>query len=403
MKKLVAPFPYFGGKRRWADIVWEKLGDPDVYAEPFAGSIAVLLSRPHEPRSEVVCDLDGFIVNFWRAIRSDPEAVAYWADYPTFHHDLTARHKWLVDWGVRHREIITDDPTFCDYMAAGWWVWGISNWIGGGFCSIRESKNPTDGIPYGGAHAVGGRGVQAVRKSIPNRPSDKRPLAAQHAGSVVGVQVSRRGLPSSGRRVRDSIPCLNSVSGAKGISAQRARIPKFRDSIPRMCQPPGTGEGVTVHRRTIEEKRPGVSRRAGGGKGVNVIRKFNAQMPRIVAPPGHGTGVTVHRKGGPTIKPYPPAGRIGSGARLIPWFFELADRLSKVIVLNRDWTSAVTPSVLRDHESTKTPSIAVFLDPPYLTENRSDMYQSDSDGSSDRCTAASTPGSGRSSMVTVTG
>ena len=43
---LAAPFPYFGGKRRAAPIIWQRLGDPSGYVEPFAGSAAVLLARP---------------------------------------------------------------------------------------------------------------------------------------------------------------------------------------------------------------------------------------------------------------------------------------------------------------------------------------------------------------------
>lgn len=36
--ELVAPFPYFGGKRRAAPIIWRELGDPAGYVEPFAGA-----------------------------------------------------------------------------------------------------------------------------------------------------------------------------------------------------------------------------------------------------------------------------------------------------------------------------------------------------------------------------
>lgn len=43
---LVAPFPYFGGKRRAAPMIWPRLGDTPNYIEPFAGSLAVLLARP---------------------------------------------------------------------------------------------------------------------------------------------------------------------------------------------------------------------------------------------------------------------------------------------------------------------------------------------------------------------
>ena len=65
---LVAPFPYFGGKRRLAPIIWEHLGDPVVYVETHAGSLACLLARPNgEGKREIVTDTDGGICNFWRA------------------------------------------------------------------------------------------------------------------------------------------------------------------------------------------------------------------------------------------------------------------------------------------------------------------------------------------------
>jgi site-specific DNA-adenine methylase len=43
---LRAPFPYFGGKRRAAGLVWGALGRVNTYVEPFCGSAAVLLARP---------------------------------------------------------------------------------------------------------------------------------------------------------------------------------------------------------------------------------------------------------------------------------------------------------------------------------------------------------------------
>lgn len=43
--RLQAPFPYFGGKSRIADVIWQRLGDVANYVEPFAGSLAVLLQR----------------------------------------------------------------------------------------------------------------------------------------------------------------------------------------------------------------------------------------------------------------------------------------------------------------------------------------------------------------------
>lgn len=67
-----APFIYFGGKARIASLVWERFGDTANYVDPFAGSLAVLLSRPDDhqwwDRTETVNDLDGNISNFWRSV-----------------------------------------------------------------------------------------------------------------------------------------------------------------------------------------------------------------------------------------------------------------------------------------------------------------------------------------------
>ena len=131
---LAAPFPWFGGKSRAAAQVWAALGDVDNYVEPFAGSLGAMLLRPHPPRIETVNDADGLLVNWWRAVRADPEAVAHHADWPVSEADLTARHLWLVG----RREAITAglvDPDWFDAKAAGWWVWGACCWIGSGWCS----------------------------------------------------------------------------------------------------------------------------------------------------------------------------------------------------------------------------------------------------------------------------
>ena len=93
---LAAPFPYFGGKSKIADMVWERLGAVPNYVEPFFGSGAVLLRRPHKPHIETVNDKDGLVSNFWRAVQKDPEQTAYHADWPVNECDLHARHAWLV-------------------------------------------------------------------------------------------------------------------------------------------------------------------------------------------------------------------------------------------------------------------------------------------------------------------
>jgi len=133
--KLKAPFPYFGGKSKVADIVWDRFGDVPNYVEPFAGSLAVLLGRPHEPKTETVNDKDCFISNFWRALQADPETVAHYAEWPVNENDLHARHAWLTGRRENIQSRMEGNPEYYDARAAGWWVWGISCWIGSGWCS----------------------------------------------------------------------------------------------------------------------------------------------------------------------------------------------------------------------------------------------------------------------------
>jgi len=94
---LKSPFPYFGGKSTVAAIVWSRLGQVKQYIEPFCGSAAVMLRNPQPPNLEVVNDANGYIANFWRAVRHQPDAVAEWSDYPVSHIDLGARHRWLAE------------------------------------------------------------------------------------------------------------------------------------------------------------------------------------------------------------------------------------------------------------------------------------------------------------------
>ena len=127
---LKAPFPWFGGKSHVADKVWERFGDVPNYIEPFAGSLAVLLGRPHKSRYEIVNDKDAYLENFWRAVKADPEGIAKWCDYPINEVALRSRHVWLIRTGKERIIKLMSDPDFYDVKVAGWWVWGISMWIG---------------------------------------------------------------------------------------------------------------------------------------------------------------------------------------------------------------------------------------------------------------------------------
>lgn len=130
---IPAPFPYFGGKRRAAPIVWTHLGDPAGYVEPFAGSAAVLLARPHvdnRRRVETINDLDGWLVNVWRAIQLSPDEVARHAWGPVAEIDYHARLAWLQSRREGLVPWLEGDPEVHDAKAAGWWLTVVAAGIG---------------------------------------------------------------------------------------------------------------------------------------------------------------------------------------------------------------------------------------------------------------------------------
>lgn len=134
------PFPWFGGKADAAPAVWDALGDVAHYVEPFAGSLAVLLRRPHPCNrtyfSETVNDIDGLLCNAWRSIALSPDATAEAASWPVCEADLHARHLALLRWREeRNLQLLMADPDWHDPKMAGWWLWGQSAWIGSGWCS----------------------------------------------------------------------------------------------------------------------------------------------------------------------------------------------------------------------------------------------------------------------------
>src|SRR5215468_1842846 len=173
---ICAPFPYFGGKRTIAATVWSRLGTPTQYIEPFCGSAAVLLAAPRPASLEVIGDANGFIANFWRAVKHDAEAVATWSDYPVSHVDLGGRHQWLMAQRERVAAELLDPEWPGDAKVAGWWLWGQCAWIGSGWCDWNgKAPNGNGKIPAlstlgNGVHAAGqvpyvsgaGMGIQAA-------------------------------------------------------------------------------------------------------------------------------------------------------------------------------------------------------------------------------------------------
>lgn len=173
---LRAPFPYHGGKRPAARLVWERFGVVYSYTEPFAGSLAVLLGRPRSvwrfddhPGAETVNDMSCHVANFWRSVQRDPDAVRAACDYPVSEVDLHARHRALVAWAAAAEARMREDVEHCDPKLAGWWAWGLSQWIGTGWCEgSGRGQMPMLQTNGGGVHGripeltTSGKGVHSL-------------------------------------------------------------------------------------------------------------------------------------------------------------------------------------------------------------------------------------------------
>jgi DNA adenine methylase len=163
---LRAPFPWFGGKSRVADLVWDRFGNVPNYVEPFFGSGAVLLARPHAAGIETINDLDCMVANFWRALQADPEGVARWCDQPVNEADQHARHLWLCSQEI-FRERMKTEPDYFDAKIAGWWVWGQCIYIGSGWCDRQFPEFDEAGIVKRKLPHLGDAG-RGVNRQLPH-------------------------------------------------------------------------------------------------------------------------------------------------------------------------------------------------------------------------------------------
>jgi hypothetical protein len=315
MNTLRAPFPWFGGKSRAAHLVWAAFGDVPNYVEPFFGSGAVLLSRPTPSRIETVNDLDAHVVNFWRAVEAAPEEVARWADWPVSEIDLHARHRWLVygDGAAEFRELMRHDPDLFDAKRAGWWVWGICQWIGSGWCSMPEWTGRTNA----GRRA---RGVlTADHEQRPSLTAEQGVLRRDRSIGGSADWEKRPVLAHSNRGVHlvsEQLPMLRGDSGAAGAGIHAS----------------GLGKMPKMDRGSLSRMQPAVG----------------AQLPDLGGNGGAaGNGVTASAKNTDAI---------------LAWMQALQQRLRRVRVCCGDWTRVLGRSATECIGTT-----GVFLDPPYGT------------------------------------
>lgn len=198
----IAPFPYFGGKRRAAPIIWKALGDPAGYVEPFAGSAAVLLARDLRGRRvETLNDADGWLANAWRSIKLAPARVAEAAFGPVSEIDYHARLAWLQE--RRDAELVAwleGDPEHHDPKAAGWWLYVLA-------CGIGDPFGPGPWRTVDGKLRKLGNAGQGVNRKLPHLGDAGR-----------GVNRELPHLGDAGQGVNRELPHLSDAGqGALGV------------------------------------------------------------------------------------------------------------------------------------------------------------------------------------------
>jgi len=180
--------------------VWRAFGNIDNYVEPFFGSGAVLLAQPYSSgRVETVNDINAWLTNFWRALQHDPDGVAVAADYPVSELDLHARGDWLFYRAEAPQfvERLRSDPDYYDVKSAGWWLWGICQWIGADW-NRRDCPDAGKGV---GELVNAGRGVN---RKIPHLVNAGRGVNRKIPHLVnAGRGVNRKSCSARGEAIRE--------------------------------------------------------------------------------------------------------------------------------------------------------------------------------------------------------
>jgi len=77
-------------------------------------------------------------------------------NWPVNEVDLRARHNWLATRRESLTRKLLQDPDYYHVKVAGWWVWGLSMWIGSGWCSTKNLKKQRPRLSDAG---IGGHSV----------------------------------------------------------------------------------------------------------------------------------------------------------------------------------------------------------------------------------------------------
>lgn len=85
---LNSPIKWVGGKSRLRQQIIRLLPSHTCYVEPFCGAAWVLFAKPPS-KVEIINDIDGDLINFFRVVKSNPEEFIQ-----SFNWDLVSRSEF---------------------------------------------------------------------------------------------------------------------------------------------------------------------------------------------------------------------------------------------------------------------------------------------------------------------
>ncbi|MDE2904495.1 MAG: DNA adenine methylase [Acidobacteriota bacterium] len=145
--------PWLGGKRNLAGRIIERVEavPHDCYAEPFVGMGGIFLRRSKRPKSEILNDLDGDIVNLFRIVREHPD-------------ELDRQFDWAIASRAEFRRLLeVPAETLTDVQRAARFAYLQRLTFGGVPVSMATPGRTGAFTPHGGAKLSAKRMRQLIR------------------------------------------------------------------------------------------------------------------------------------------------------------------------------------------------------------------------------------------------
>ena len=177
-------FPYIGGKYTIAPEINRRFGAIDTRIDAFTGSSSWILASP-PVKHEIVNDLDGYVVNYLRAVKYAPEEVARHLDFPRAELELIAYHHYTRD---RLPELVSrlgGDPDYYDPILAARWAYVMAH-------KYDPSLNKSGGWLVHDGRLIYERGAGRIRGSLNSRPSLLARLVKERRVSEYVAALSER-------------------------------------------------------------------------------------------------------------------------------------------------------------------------------------------------------------------